>query len=91
MPCDLYYAFLFISACRRLDIISFYTADLYPFIAAVQSVRGIVAAKTNTSMVRSFCFVTPYYAIAATFLPHIVSRKDLYFVENKIIYFYMVD
>jgi hypothetical protein len=42
-------------------------------------------------MVRSFCFVTPYYAIAAIFLPYIVSREDLYFVENKIIYFYMVD
>lgn len=38
-------------------------------------------------MVRSFCFVTPYYAIAAIFLPYIVSREDLYFVENKIIYF----
>ena len=42
-------------------------------------------------MVRSFSFVMPYYAIAAIFLPYIVLRRDLYFVENKIIYFYVDD
>ena len=54
------FALLFRGTSVRHELIAFYTADLYPFIAAVQSVRGIVAAKTDTSMVRSFCLVTPH-------------------------------
>ena len=42
------FALLFRGTSVRHELIAFYTADLYPFIAAVQSVRDVVAAKTNT-------------------------------------------
>ena len=42
------FVLLFRSTSVRHEFINFQTAGLYPFIAAVQSVRDVVAAKTNT-------------------------------------------